>query len=107
MAVRYLYTVAAMTVVRHQFSDFILGFTVARNDDEVERIVRQHCHGKKVEVLHCATAGISKPEDGRDAATILMDYGFIWIDPQPPDARDVTKSARDAVFDALASGLAC
>lgn len=89
MAVRRVYSVCAITFARGgQVSDVIVGFTVARSDEEVSRIVREHVGPKKRFSVYHASAGSASPKVGAMEARELLNFEHQWLDPRPAAERD-------------------
>lgn len=81
MALRKLYTVAYITFHLNKVSDVVIGFTVARSDDEVTRIVRARVPPSKKFTIYKATAGTGHAPTARQEAEFLMSHDFEWLDP--------------------------
>lgn len=92
LALRKLYTVAYITFQLNKVSDVVIGFTVARSDDEVTRIVRARVPPSKKFTIYKATAGSYDPEIARREAQVLIAHDFEWLDPRPPAERDAEHS---------------
>jgi hypothetical protein len=106
VAVRKLYTVCATTDPRGHDGRFILGFTVARSDDEVRSVVRKHVKPSETFKVHMATTGgPRKPEIAKREAELFLDYGFDWLDPRGPACID-TAPVPDIVERLMTEGLA-
>jgi hypothetical protein len=88
VAVKKLYTVCAITFSIGRVSDVILGFTLARSDEEISAIVRKHVDPSKTFSVHMAnTGGPAKPAVVNREAALLLRYGFDWLDPEGPGRR--------------------
>jgi hypothetical protein len=86
VAVKKLYTVCALTYWLGKVSDVIVGFTVARSDEEVSAIVRKHVKPNKTFSVHMAsTGGPTKPDVAKREAELFLHYGFDWLDPEGPE----------------------
>ena len=85
VAVKKLYTVCAITYSLGKISDVIVGFTLARTDEEVTTIVRKHVKPSKTFSIAMAnTGGPTPPAIANREAALFLDYGFDWLDPEGP-----------------------
>jgi len=90
VAAHKLYTVCAITFSIGRVSDVILGFTLARSDEEVSAILRRHVGPSKTFSTYMAnTGGPSTPDVAGREAAIFLGYGFQWLDPKGPGRLDV------------------
>lgn len=99
MAVKKLYSVCAITYSLGKISDVIVGFTVARSDEEVTTIVRKHVKPSKTFSIHMAnTGGPSKPDVANREAALFLHYGFDWLDPEGPRTHVIDVPTRVALL---------
>lgn len=107
MAVRRVYSVCAVSfTTTGRVSDVIVGFTVARSTDEVERIVRRHVgQAKRFSVYH-ASAGSANPRVGALEARELLGFNHAWLDPRPHAQHD-DMSVPELVQRLMSQDVAC
>ena len=99
MAVKKLYTVCAITYWLGKISDVIVGFTLARSDEEVTTIVRKHVKPSKTFTVHMAnTGGPTTPAIANREAALFLHYGFDWLDPEGPRTHVIDVPTRVALL---------
>lgn len=106
MAVRKLYTVGVNTFALGQVSESIVGFTVARSDEEVRAIVRRHVSPSRTfQVFMSGTGGPKKPDIARATVRVFLEYGLTWLDPRGPLVMS-DERIPDAVVEMMTGGCA-